>query len=240
MLAFADPDLDNGPRTDRSATVRMCAVTRQVRPIDELIRFVVAPSGEVVADLKRKLPGRGLWVSASRQAVAEAARRNQFGKGFRRDVRVAPTLAADTEILLVRSVVDALAMAAKAGQVICGFSKVEGALAQRQAQALIHAADGAADGIRKLDAVARQNAENGDEFREIPVVTALTCEQLDLALGRSNVIHAALLAGPASRTFLSRSHILVRYRMADADRTAGNAALNSPRQTVRTRTTQQD
>jgi len=240
MLAFADPDLDNGPRTDRSATVRMCAVTRQVRPIDDLIRFVVAPSGEVVADLKRKLPGRGLWVSASRQAVAEAARRNQFGKGFKRDVRVAPTLAADTETLLVRSVVDALAMAAKAGQVVCGFSKVEGALGQGQARALIHAADGAADGIRKLDAVARQNAGSGDQLREIPVVTALTSEQLDLALGRSNVIHAALLAGPASKTFLSRSQTLVRYRMADDDKTAGNAALNSPIQTVRTRTTQQD
>ena len=236
MLALADPDLDNGPRTDRSATVRMCAVTRQVRPIDELIRFVVAPSGEVVADLKRKLPGRGLWVSATRQAVAEAARRNQFGKGFKRDVRVAPSLAADTETLLVRGATDALAMAAKAGQVVCGFSKVEGALAQRQARALIHAADGAADGIRKLDAVARQNAGNEEELAEIPVVTALTSEQLDLALGRSNVIHAALLAGPAGKTFLSRSQILVRYRMADDDKTAGNAALNSPTQTVRTRT----
>jgi uncharacterized protein len=228
MLAFTDPDLDNGPRTDRSATVRMCAVSRQVRPIDELIRFVVAPSGEVVPDLKRKLPGRGLWVSASRQAVAEAARRNQFGKGFKRDVRGTPTLAADTEALLVRSVIEALAMAAKAGQVISGFSKVEGALGQRQVQALIHASDGAADGIRKLDAVARQNAGIGDESSEFPVVTALTSEQLDLALGRSNVIHAALLAGSASKTFLSRSHILVRYRMADDDKTAGNAAKNLP------------
>ena len=244
MLAFADPDLDNGPRTDRSATMRMCAVTRQVRPIDELIRFVVSPSGEVVADLKRKLPGRGLWVTASRQVVAEAVRRNQFTKGFKRDVRVAPTLAADTEALLVRSVVEALAMAAKAGQVVAGFSKVEGALAQRQAQsaihALIHASDGAADGLRKLDALVRQNAGNGDESRPFPVVTALTSEQLDLALGRSNVIHAALLAGPASKTFLSRSHVLVRYRMADDDRSAGNVAQNSPTQTVRTRTTQQD
>jgi predicted RNA-binding protein YlxR (DUF448 family) len=231
MLAFADPDLDNGPRTDRSATVRMCAVTRQVRPIDELIRFVVSPSGEVMADLKRKLPGRGLWISASHQAVAEATRRSQFSKGFRRDVKVAPTLAADTESLLVRGVIDALAMAAKAGQVISGFSKVEGALEQRQAQnsvkALIHAADGAADGIRKLDAVARQNTANNDESREFPVVTALTSEQLDLALGRSNVVHAALLAGPASKTFLSRSHVLVRYRMADDDKTAGKAAKNS-------------
>jgi len=227
MLALADPDLDNGPRTDRSATMRMCAVTRQVRPIDELIRFVVAPSGEVIPDLKRKLPGRGLWVSASRQTVAEAIRRSQFGKGFKREVRVAPTLAADTEVLLVRGVIEALAMAAKAGQVVSGFSKVEDALEQRPARALIHASDGAADGIRKLDALVRQNALVNDESREFPVVTALTSEQLDLALGRSNVIHAALLAGSASKTFLSRSHILVRYRMADDDKTAGHAAKNS-------------
>jgi len=241
MLAIADPDLDNGPRTDRSATMRMCAVTRQVRPIDELIRFVVAPSGEVIPDLKRKLPGRGLWVSASRQTVAEAVRRHHFSKGFKREVRVSPTLATDTETLLARSAIEALAMAAKAGQVISGFGKVEDALRSRQArasvEALIHASDGAADGIRKLDAIVRQNAGINDESFQFPVVTALTSEQLDLALGRSNVIHAALLAGPASKTFLSRSHTLVRYRMADADKTAGDAAENLPIQTVRTRTT---
>jgi predicted RNA-binding protein YlxR (DUF448 family) len=237
MLAFADPDLDNGPRTDRSATMRMCAVTREVRPIGELIRFVVSPEGEVIPDLKRKLPGRGLWVSALHRAVAEAVRRHQFSKGFKRDVRVAPTLAADTETLLVRSVIEALAMAAKAGQIVSGFTKVEDALRQRQAVALIHASDGAADGIRKLDAIVRQNAGINDESPEFPVVTALTSEQLDLALGRSNVIHAALLAGPASKTFLSRSHVLVRYRMADDDGRAGHATKNSPIQTVRTRTT---
>src|SRR3954452_8559938 len=116
MLASADPDLDNGPRTDRSATVRMCAVSREVRPIGELIRFVVSPQGEVVADLKRKLPGRGMWLSASRDTVAEAVRRNRFSKGFKRQVRAGATLADDTEALLVRSATEALAMAAKAGQ----------------------------------------------------------------------------------------------------------------------------
>ena len=245
MLALADPDLDNGPRTDRSATMRMCAVSREVRPIGELIRFVVSPQGEVVPDLKRKLPGRGLWISASRGTVAEAVRRNQFSKGFKRDIRAAATLPADTEALLVRSATEALAMVAKARQVVSGFSKVEGALREGQAQALIHASDGAADGIRKLDAIVRQNAGINDESSEFPVVTALTSEQLDLALGRSNVIHAAVLAGPASKTFLSRSHVLVRYRMADDDKTAGYAAKNLsnknlPKQTVRTRTTEQD
>ncbi|MCA6125921.1 RNA-binding protein [Bradyrhizobium sp. WSM 1704] len=226
MLAQADPDLDDGPRTGKSATTRMCAVSREVHPIDELIRFVVAPTGEVVADLKRKLPGRGLWISASRRSVAEAVRRHQFSKGFKRDVRVAPTLPSDTEALLVRSVTEALAMAAKAGQVVSGFGKVEDALNRSETAALIHASDGAADGIRKLDAILRQRGGNRGESPVIAVVNVLTSAELDLALGRSNVIHAALLAGPASKTFLSRCQLLVRYRMADDDKTA-EAARNS-------------
>jgi hypothetical protein len=231
MLAMADPDLDNGPRTDKSATLRMCAVSREQRPIDELIRFVVSPQGEVIPDIKRKLPGRGLWISASRQTVADAVLRHQFSRGFKREVRVAESLAGDTETLLARAAVEALAIAAKAGQVISGFGKVETALADRKGRAaiaaLIHASDGAADGIRKLGAIAQQNADNHGESREFPAVTALTSTELDLALGRSNVVHAALLAGPASRTFLSRSQTLVRYRSADADKTAGTAARNS-------------
>jgi hypothetical protein len=231
MLATADTDLDNGPRTGKSATLRMCAVSREQRPVDELIRFVVSPHGEVIPDIKRRLPGRGLWVSASRQTVAEAVRRHQFSRGFKRDVRVAESLAADTDALLARSAIEALAIAAKAGQVISGFSKVETALAERKARAaiaaLVHASDGASDGIRKLQALARQNAGINPESSEFPAVTALSSAELDLALGRSNVVHAALLAGPASKTFLSRSQTLVRYRAADADKTAGTAARNS-------------
>ena len=223
MLAIVEAELDNGPRTEKSATMRMCAISREVRPVDELIRFVLSPEGAVVPDLKRKLPGRGLWITASRARVAEAVRRNQFTRGFRRDVRAAPSLASDTENLLVRSAVEALAMAAKAGQVVAGFAKVEDALASRKAMALIHASDGAADGIRKLDAIVSQRGGNHGESPGFPVVTALTSAELDLALGRTNVIHAALLAGPAGKTFLSRSQILVRYRTADDDKTAGTA-----------------
>jgi predicted RNA-binding protein YlxR (DUF448 family) len=213
VLDIADPaDLDDGPRTNRSATTRMCAVTRQVRPIDELIRFVVSPAGEVIADLKRKLPGRGLWVSASHAAVAGAVGRHQFSKGFKRDVRVSASLADETGQTLVRSAIDALAMVAKAGQVVSGFGKVEDALLRRQAVALLHAADGAADGIRKLDAIVKKTTSDSSEKLEIPVITALASAELDLALGRSKLIHAALRAGPASRTFLSRSQTLVRYR----------------------------
>ena len=132
-----------------------------------------------------------------------------------------------------------VAVAAKAGQVVAGFSKVEAVLKERGSRntvaALIHAADGASDGIRKLDALlgqrggqdpAQETLSLGESAR-IPVITILTSLELDLALTRSNVIHAALLAGPASKTFLSRSQTLVRYRMADADKTAGTGARNS-------------
>ncbi len=228
MLAFADPaDLDRGPRT-KPGTERMCVVTRQVKPIDDLIRFVLSPAGEVVPDLKRKLPGRGLWVSLSQATVATAVQRGLFAKGFKCDAKASPTLAADTAVLLARGAIEALAMVGKAGQVVTGFTKVEAAIAAGQAVALIHASDGAADGIRKLDALrqaqARQQNANSAAF---PVINALTGDELDLALGRSNVIHAALLAGPATKTFLARCQTLARYRQS-ADAVADGKAGERP------------
>ena len=222
MLATLDGhDLDNGPRTSRSGTERMCAVTRKVRPTEELIRFVLDGDGHVVADLKRKLPGRGLWVSASRKVLAAAVKRSVFARGFRKAVKERETLVDETEGLMVRSVVEALAIAAKAGQVVAGFAKVETALKSGNAQALIHARDGAVDGVRKLDNLAAATSARGDAGigLKMPIFNALSSAELDLALGRSNVIHAALLAGPAGKTFLSRIERLVRFRTTDGDET---------------------
>jgi hypothetical protein len=222
MLAMADhADLDRGPRT-KSGTERMCAVTRQVAPIDDLIRFVLSPAGEVVPDLKRKLPGRGLWVSLSHAAVVEAGRRNVFAKSFKCTVQVPKTLADNIDHLMVRGLIEALAMTAKAGQVVSGFSKVEQAIDGGQAIALIHASDGAADGIRKLDGkwAARMQADAADPTNLL-IFSALTTNELDLALGRANVVHAALLAGPASKTFLTRCQTLSRFRITAGSKTTG-------------------
>src|SRR3954471_9141482 len=109
-----DEGLDAGPRKGGPGTERLCALTRAVKPVDELIRFVVGPNG-VVPDLKRKLPGRGLWVTAERLALKDAIARHVFARGFKRDVRVTPDLLDQTEGLLIRSALDALAIAGKAG-----------------------------------------------------------------------------------------------------------------------------
>jgi len=199
---------DTGPR-GVGASLRCCAVSRSVRPVGDLIRFVVSPDGAVLADLKRKLPGRGLWVTARGAVVREAVRRNAFVRGFRRDVIVAPDLAERVDTLLTRAALDALAIAAKASRVVCGFAAVESALTQGEAVGLLHAKEAAPDGMRKLSAVlARRPAA-------LAVVSLFTSAQLDLALGRSNVVHAALLPGRESDGFLMRCARLERFRSDD-------------------------
>jgi predicted RNA-binding protein YlxR (DUF448 family) len=213
MLASAlNDELDLGPV--KAGAERTCALSRKVKPAAELIRFVVGPDGAVVPDVKRKLPGRGLWISAQHAAVAEAVKRQVFARGFRRAVSVPADLADMTEGLLVSAAVDALAIAAKAGNVVAGFAKVEAAIGTGEFVALIEAADGADDGKRKMRGILRRAAQQ--PAREIPIIAAFSVAQLDLALGRLNVVHAALLAGPVSDTFLARSERLLRYRAGDA------------------------
>jgi predicted RNA-binding protein YlxR (DUF448 family) len=215
MLATAqrneqDDDLDRGTNSVAPGTERTCALTRDLKPVSELIRFVVGPAGEAVPDIKRKLPGRGIWITSTKAAIAEAVKRNVFSRGFKRDVKVARDLDAATESLLERSALDALAMAGKAGCVVTGFSKVEAALGGDEVRALIHAADGAVDGKRKLDAALHR--AKAEKTREIVEIGAFSGAQLDLALNRPNVVHAALLAGPGSETFLARVMRLQRFR----------------------------
>jgi len=217
MLAIPDDqETDTGPRDNKRGTERLCVATRTVRPIAELIRFVIGPDGAVVPDLKRKLPGRGVWVTATRAAVEDAVRRNAFSRSLKTKVQVAPDLAALLEELLIRACLDALAIAHKAGRVAIGFAKAEAALADKAVAAVIHASDAAPDGVRKLAAAVRQRSE-AREAAEVPVISAFPTAQLDLALGRSNVVHAALLAGPASDGFMTRCHSLERFRAVDPD-----------------------
>jgi uncharacterized protein len=224
ITATQDTDLatalDRGPGT--AQRTRMCVATRAVQPVSELIRFVVGPDGEVVADVKSKLPGRGIWVTATRDALLEAVKRKAFSRGFKRDVRLPPDLVDRTERLLERAVLDALAMAGKAGLVAAGFGKTESALDHEDVVGLLHAAGGASDGIRKIEMASRRRRSEAPPA----VIGFLNSAQLDLALNRPNVVHAALLAGPASETFLARCRRLERFRTGDQHHQAGEAVPN--------------
>ena len=219
MLAEArdiaqDGELDRGAISVAQGTERSCALTRELKPVSAMIRFVVGPAGEAVPDIKRKLPGRGIWITATKAALEEAIKRNVFARGFKRDVRVAKDLAAQTERLMENAALDALAMAGKAGHVVPGFAKVEAAVERDNLKGLIHASDGSAQGKRKLDAALHRNSDV--KPREIAVIDTFTGSQLDLALNRPNVVHAALLAGPGAATFLARVMRLERFRTGNS------------------------
>jgi predicted RNA-binding protein YlxR (DUF448 family) len=232
MLVQTDPahkdhdELDAGPRKTAPGAERFCAATGTVRPVADMIRFVVSPDGSAVADLKRRLPGRGMWITATRQALRSAIARKVFGRGFKRDVRLASDMVEATERLLEEGALAALAIAHKAGKVAIGFAKTEAALTRARVVALVHAADAAADGARKLDAALRRRLHL--DAAEVAVIDTFTSVQLDLALGRSNVIHAALLAGRESDTFMARAGLLDRFR------TGGSAGRNEPAPAAKT------
>ena len=99
-----------------------------------------------------------------------------------------------------------------------------------QAAALIHASNGAADGIRKLNGkLAARMQVNTADSTDLPIVSALSTDELDLALGRANVVHAALLAGPASKTFLMRCQTLSRFRITAGSKMTGTDKDLGPR-----------
>jgi predicted RNA-binding protein YlxR (DUF448 family) len=202
-------ELDHGPQS--RAVERFCIATRATRPVEKMIRFVIAPNGEAVPDLKHTLPGRGVWVTATRKALDQAIKANAFTRAFRREVRVAADLAGRTEDLLENAVLDGLAVTRKAGLVALGFTKIENALVRDRIVALLHAAEAAPDGVKKLDAALRRSGQAGS----VTVTRILGAAQLDLALGRPNVVHAALLAGRASDTFMARLRHLEGFRSGE-------------------------
>jgi len=211
MLARVhDDELDTGPRRTAPGAERYCAATGAVKPVADMIRFVISPAGEPVPDLKRRLPGRGLWITATRAALRTAIARKVFARGFKREVRIPSDFLASTERLIEAAALDALAIAHKAGKIAIGFAKTEAAIAQALMAGVLHATDAAPDGVRKLQAALHRRFEA--DAKKFPVIGSFTSAQLDLALCRSNVIHAALLAGPESETFLARTARLDRFR----------------------------
>lgn len=191
--------------TDERGPERTCIVSRVRGSPGTMLRFVVGPDGSVVPDLRARLPGRGAWVTATAAVVGQAVKRRAFARAFRRELAVEPGLADTVEALLRRDALAALGFANKAGLVLAGAFKIEDGLGRGPVVALLHATDGSPDGVRKMDAAARRRQP------ETSSLQIFTSGQMDLALGRSNVIHAALRAGGASEAFLLKAARWRRY-----------------------------
>ncbi len=158
MAARAKPKAEPDDGDDGDARLRTCAVSRSQRPVEEMVRFVAGPDGTIVPDLGRKLPGRGVWIEARAQTIADAVKGHAFSRSLKRPVQAAVDLPEVVERQLRRRALDALSIANKAGELIAGYGKIETALAASRTPLLvIHASDAAEDGCRKLDQVSAAN-----------------------------------------------------------------------------------
>ncbi len=201
---------DDGPE-------RRCIATGQSCPVHQLVRFVVGPGGDVVPDVAGKLPGRGIWVRATRHALDRAAARKLFARAARRPVTVPAGLTDTVEELLAQRVVSLLSLARKSGQAVAGFEKCR-ELARAEAMAvLIQAADGSPRGKTKLRPPDGPGA----------YIDWLRAQELGLAFGRDHVIHIALRAGGLQRRVVHDAQRLSGLRTDIGGYAAGKDKTNA-------------
>ena len=184
------------------ARTRRCVAARAPRPADGMIRFVLGPNDALVPDLAGRLPGRGMWVSADRKALAQALARNQFTRAARTPVGAAPDLVEQVAAMLVRRCLDLVGLARRAGQLVAGFDQVAESLRHRTCALVLCARDGAPDGRRRIEALARG----------VPVLDPFSRAELGGAVGRDELVHVGLAAGGLAAQLLKELGRLQGFR----------------------------
>jgi hypothetical protein len=227
-----DGRLRTGAADEERGSERTCIVTGVKEAPEAMLRFALAADGSVVPDIRRRLPGRGVWTRLSFDSVRRAASQQAFSRAFRVRAEAAAGLAQTVDGLLERDALQSLSMANKAALVAAGAFKVDSAIAHGEIAALIQASDGAPDGAAKRGQALR--AKLGEAAGAIALVNLFSSRQLDLALGKGNVIHAALKPGAASSAFLAKAERLRRYRASAADATTGTVSGGAPSDSVGT------
>jgi predicted RNA-binding protein YlxR (DUF448 family) len=206
--------MQSGKETDQDEFMgeRMCIVTRETLPADEMIRFVGGPDGSIVPDLKRVLPGRGCSVKAERSLLEKAVKKNIFARALKKDVKPAADLADQVDRLLVVNLTGMMNMARKAGQFVSGSMKVDNAVRAGEALAVFHASDAAADGVRKISQARKAWMLAMEEPEEPPAFQLMSYEEMQELMGDNAFIHAVALAGQAGEGVVKRAKLLETYR----------------------------
>ncbi len=180
------PDVSGPDEDDERGPIRRCIVTGDRHGRGEMVRCVVGPDGSIVPDVAAALPGRGLWLTARRDIVAQAVRKHAFDRAAKRPVKVAEDLPDRIEGLLAARCREAIGLARRSGRAVAGFEKVAQAVRNGEVGLLLEASDGAENGRRKMTWLAR----------DLVVSAMLTASELGAAFGREHVVHAAIGPGP--------------------------------------------
>lgn len=189
---------------------RKCIVTGQSGDTEQMLRFVAGPDDRLYADLKRNLPGRGCWVTAQRSCVEEAVKKNAFSRALKQKVEVDKGFTDLIDELMVKSALGTLGLARKGGGAIMGSAQVDKAVRAGKALAVLHATNASPDGVRKIAQARRATVHLGGPW--IEAFSMFGSDELDLAFGGGNVIHAAIMNAGPGKAALKRLQALKFFR----------------------------
>ena len=169
----------------------------------------MSPDGEVAPDVRARAPGRGAWIGVSRVQLDAASAKGKLKSALQRafktnEIHVPVDLGERIEQALRQTALDRLGMEARASNLINGTDRIATAARSGKVHMLLHAADAGEDGRRSLDQAWRVG---GGEAQGVIFPEERTI--LSMALGRENVVHAAL-TDPAAASRVR--HALARWR----------------------------
>lgn len=205
------PEVDATDEEPETGPMRRCVVTRERLPKEQMFRFVVGPDRALIPDLAGKLPGRGIWLSASRDVIEGAdamrpkgmnpnginpGRASRGAKGqelvraiaraARGPVQVPSDLPGVLEAALIRRISDLIGLARRSGQAVAGFEKARDWMRTHPVGLVLQAADGSeAERARFRSAVPDT----------VAVLAPLTGAELGRVMGHETVVHVALGPG---------------------------------------------
>lgn len=186
--AITNPASIRGERGHKSRERRDIA-SGDVMPASQLLRLAIAPGDSIVIDVNGKLPGRGLWIAANRDAFAAAHKSRAFARSAKGKVITAPDLADQAEAALRRSLLNLLGMGLRAGELVIGYDQVRGMVQAEPPAWRIAASDAARDGRNKIRVLSKAM------WNATPLLACFTREELGAALGRDEIAHCALREG---------------------------------------------
>ena len=189
-LAFdmTEPHLSAPP----AGPMRTCIATGVEGAPEQMIRFVVGPEGDVVPDLARRLPGRGMWVRAERAALEKAVEKKLFSRAARAPVKASAELVDRVEHLLLERTLADLGRARRAGRAVAGYVKVEQMIGRHQVGLLVVADEADGDGLQKLRATGLPLERLGD------------AAALGGIFGREQAVYVAIARDDAGGAFIER------------------------------------
>ncbi|WP_265571316.1 RNA-binding protein [Sphingomicrobium nitratireducens] len=206
---------------------RTCILSREAAPKACLVRLVLGPDGQVHPDVRAKAPGRGAYLGVAKavleEAIAKGKLKGALARAFKQPVGVPDDLADRIEQALAKNALDRMGLEARGGTLVNGAEKVETACRSGKARLLLHASDASEGGRRKLDAAWRVGG--GEAFgRDRGLVLPVDRTILSMALGRENVVHAALTDAAAAGRVLDALSRWQAFLEPDAGLDGGNPA----------------